>query len=187
MKENLFSPNRFTHKAVVQFVFVFLLLPISTTINAQAPVTASGITNACSALMGTYNYDSDVMGKPAYTFNTTGFMGASVTYVLVWSGSQWEMGQDTDGGSPSIGLPVAFSNSSNTPLPPANGWAKEPSCSSATGTLELAGGIFTGTVSSSNGVPTLSEWGLIMLALLLMTLGVLYQLQPRFREVMQEQ
>lgn len=31
-------------------------------------------------------------------------------------------------------------------------------------------------------VPTLSEWGLIILALLLMTLGTLYLVQPNFRE-----
>ncbi|MEZ4886000.1 MAG: IPTL-CTERM sorting domain-containing protein [Chitinophagales bacterium] len=30
-------------------------------------------------------------------------------------------------------------------------------------------------------VPTLSEWGLIVLALLLMTLGTLYLLQPNWR------
>ncbi len=31
------------------------------------------------------------------------------------------------------------------------------------------------------GIPTLSEWGLLILALLFMTLGTLYLLQPKFR------
>ncbi|MFK7906288.1 MAG: hypothetical protein AB8B69_14245 [Chitinophagales bacterium] len=37
-------------------------------------------------------------------------------------------------------------------------------------------------VFSTNEVPTLSEWGLLILALLLMILGTLYLLQPRFDE-----
>ncbi len=41
--------------------------------------------------------------------------------------------------------------------------------------------------SSSTDVPTLSEWGLIILALLLMTLGTLYLVQPNWRESRLEQ
>ncbi len=39
----------------------------------------------------------------------------------------------------------------------------------------------TPPASSNTDVPTLSEWGLIILALLLMTLGTLYLVQPKFR------
>ncbi len=37
-------------------------------------------------------------------------------------------------------------------------------------------------VPYTGGVPTLSEWGLLVLALLLMTLGTLYLLQPNYVE-----
>ncbi len=50
-------------------------------------------------------------------------------------------------------------------------------CTTPALTFSVAGG------GSSSDIPTLSEWGLIILALLLMTLGVLYQLQPRFRKL----
>lgn len=39
----------------------------------------------------------------------------------------------------------------------------------------------TASVTTPTGIPTLSEWGLIILGLLLMIFGVLYQLQPQFR------
>ncbi len=41
--------------------------------------------------------------------------------------------------------------------------------------------------SSNPEVPTLSEWGLIILALLLMTLGALYLVQPRFRSSLEQE
>ncbi|MEZ4886324.1 MAG: IPTL-CTERM sorting domain-containing protein [Chitinophagales bacterium] len=39
----------------------------------------------------------------------------------------------------------------------------------------------------SGGVPTLSEWGLIILALLLMTLGALYLVQPKWRNSLEQE
>ncbi len=186
MQRNLFLTDDSNSKTLLQFVLALFLLFGTMTANAQDPVTANGITSSCSALMGTYNYHSNVMGKPAYTFNTTGFMGVSVTYVLLWSGSQWEMGEDTDGGVPTINYTTSFSNPNDTPLPSADNWVAEADCSGAVGTLALSGGVHVGG-SGSNDIPTLSEWGLIILALFLMTFGVLYQLQPRFRETMQNQ
>ena len=142
MRSNLFLKNDSRSKTVLQFVLVLILCLSNTlTTNAQDPVTASGITDACSTLMGTYNYDSDVMGKPAYVFNTTGFMGASVTYVLIWSGSQWEIGQDTDRGTPTINSSANFSNPNDTPLPPADEWVTGAICSGATETLMFSGGV----------------------------------------------
>ncbi len=40
--------------------------------------------------------------------------------------------------------------------------------------------ISSGSGSTSNDIPTLSEWGLIILALLLMTFGTIYLIQPNF-------
>ena len=51
------------------------------------------------------------------------------------------------------------------------------------GTLNASGCPFP----TSPQVPTLSEWGLIILALLLMTLGVLYQLNPNYVEQLDKQ
>ncbi len=55
-----------------------------------------------------------------------------------------------------------------------------PSSSTPGGVIELTFGTGpTPLIASSGGdVPTLSEWGLIVLALLLMTLGTLYLLKP---------
>jgi len=48
-------------------------------------------------------------------------------------------------------------------------------------TADIAFEIIACPSTSNPEVPTLSEWGLIILALLLMTLGTVYLVQPKFR------
>lgn len=40
--------------------------------------------------------------------------------------------------------------------------------------------------AAPTSIPTLSEWGLIILALLLMTFGTLYLVQPNWRQELEE-
>ncbi|MEZ4887114.1 MAG: IPTL-CTERM sorting domain-containing protein [Chitinophagales bacterium] len=54
-------------------------------------------------------------------------------------------------------------------------------CDITTATTSACDPATTLTVAGGADVPTLSQWGLIVLALLLMTAGTLYLLQPKFR------
>ncbi len=89
---------------------------------------------------------------------------------LYWTGSEWFLEDYT------LPTPLAR-NSTNTSIPPCH--ANFP-WSTGCGITSLTGDC-TPTIANGGDVPTLSEWGLIILALLLMTLGTLYLAQPNWR------
>jgi len=130
------------------------------------------ITGSCSsAADGTYTQAADVNGRPSFVLNTA---------TIQWSGTRWEH---------TSGSAIGMFNTADTPNPPASSLqAWTAGVCNPTGTFSGSGTCCTlacATLCPTGGgadVPTLSEWGLIVLALLLLTLGTLYLVQPSVRE-----
>ncbi len=75
---------------------------------------------------------------------------------------------------------LAFLKDSSNPYAGGHVWYNNSEWTSS-GDLNFTVTTNSACVSSGGDVPTLSEWGLIILALLLMTLGTLYLVQPNWR------
>ncbi len=178
MKQNHFpllkSAVHLIKPTILQWMMVIGLLMCGLSdIHAQT-VEISG---SCSSdVDGSYTLQPDVNGRPSFV--NGGFR-------IEWSGTRWENLNTID--------IVGSFNTLDTPYPPASSlqaWTPNPAAISCN-----PPGIFSGngtcctldcaTLCPSNqpetAIPTLSEWGLIILALLFITLGTLYILQGQGR------
>ncbi len=125
-----------------------------------------------SGTVYTLTQSGSLNSKPEYTCANCYFASP---IRLSWTGTQWEL-EDY-----SLSLLIAI-NGTDTPTPPCHTnfpWTAPTSFNCGVSSLT---GDCAASVSSGASIPTLSEWGLIILALLLMTLGTLYLVQPNWRE-----
>ena len=133
---------------------------------ANADIAVTGCVDE-AGINDSYTQGFTANGRPSFT--------SFSSFIIWWTGSRWELRDPVSG-------TVYMYNEADTSHPPAGNCWTDVACGSSAN--------FTGgsTVPDPNcgevaEIPTLSEWGLIVLALLLMTFGVLYQLQPRFRKL----
>lgn len=163
---HLIKPN------ILQWMMVLGLL-ICSLADIQAQTVE--ISSSCSPdVDGSYTLQADVNGRPSFV---------NGNFSIEWSGTRWE-NVNTSG-------VVGSFNTLDTPYPPASSlqaWTPNPVAVNC-----FPPGIFSGNgtcctldctimcPSNNHSIPTLSEWGLIILALLFMTLGTLYLLEGQGR------
>lgn len=113
------------------------------------------------------------------TLEVTGFLPGE-TYNFIYSGAGTLTGSPVSVTSGGGSVAATLTNVPNGTMGTFTSSGPPPlGCTTSSLTFNPVSG------GSAASIPTLSEWGLILLALLLMTFGVLYQLQPRFKEIEQ--
>ncbi|MFK7908828.1 MAG: IPTL-CTERM sorting domain-containing protein [Chitinophagales bacterium] len=161
MQTNLVSFNSYFWKWAIKISFVLSLFLGSEILSAQIPGSFTTDTFGPFCLYSSnFTYDGDVNSKPSYE-NQDGSL------LVSWDGAKWIVG-------------TGFEHASDTPFPPATGWTTlfGSGCNNP-----FAINAYGPDLSSGGDVPTLSEWGLIILALLFMTFGTLYLIQPQFNKL----
>ncbi len=168
------NPKPTSHSAkskTLRWVMVLGLLMFGVADMQAQTVVVTGTCNP-GVFDGTYTPTTAINGRPAFQRTIPVTNGI----FIAWStaNNQWEL---TNGMPPTTA--IGYVNTANTPNPPAasaQAWGAG-FCSTA---ISVSG---TGTWSPAPpaDVPTLSEWGLIVLALLFMTFGTLYILQGQKR------
>lgn len=125
-------------KKIIHLVAFFL---ISINAYTQSPVTVSMVTN-CFDPAVTIPFFGNFNGKPAYDVNGGNFGGAPSQVSILWvpAASEWRL--LLGGGTP------IYTNSNDTPLPPATGWIAHPTintlgttCTTAITPPTLSGGV----------------------------------------------
>lgn len=100
---------------------------------------------------------------------------------ISWKNNRWELNRES--GVPFVPSESLFFNTADTFTPPcgAAGWVATENC--PTCSLSITSGDCDSSITNANStdIPTLSQWGLIILALLLMTFGTLYLIQPNLQ------
>jgi len=123
------------------------------------------ISGSCNDLFygGIFTLQADVNGRPSFE--------GPAGNIIAWSGTRWEHHR---------GVLLASFNTLDTPTPPASSLQAWTAAACSPGTVMGSGTTMPSTASIPS-IPTLSEWGLIVLALLFMTFGTLYILQGEGR------
>lgn len=116
-------------------IFAFGLILYSQIIFAQADVVLSG---SCFPGSQVLPYVTDIGGKPAYQIDPGSYGGASTSLEVQWDAGSMVWLVTAGGGA------ALYSNSTNSALPPSDGWTEVAvfgSCASPS-TVSLSGGVF---------------------------------------------
>jgi len=168
---NLFLLPKPNFKWLLSFCLVALLsLPSNSLLAQPSFFTISG----CSTVAANGNYTrnaTNAEGCPCYD-NSNG--GILYNFFGHWLYSDTDTCDSTTGGIllyRSSGCNISTATLSNSPSASQGCDPETTLCIGSAATCN----------SALADVPTLSEWGLIILALMFMTMGTLYLVQPNFR------
>lgn len=172
----IFPPNSWGQTFIPCESGVITEITFELLFNGNAPVTTHELRIATSPVVPTAALGSPVLE----TFSTAGTSGAETITIPLSTPFAVTAGQ-TYAFEIRLAGSLSLASCTTCTYPDGNRYTTSTNNTSLTNEPAIDFN-FSVTIVEADSVPTLSEWGLIVLALLLMTLGTVYLLKPNLRQ-----